>query len=215
MRNYNYIDNRSSEYELLLIVKEYISILLEIDINKFPENGKLMIKSMINSCQEFLKKFDKAYPNDISTLIRNDLLSPEVINKLSSITDKYPHDSSKIGCEFEKSVMELFKMEDEVSLYIADAWSNKMTSFDRFTNGEDFMLVGTAINDPRSLPGGRYYKQGKWHHSYISASLFSNNTISPFMNNKLVVVCSVDRDSFIGAKWTSLLANLKNLVLNL
>ena len=191
MRKFDYLHDYVND------VEHYINS-LEYCLNIF--NGSTFnddVENCIIVLSQQLSLFKKKYPSlsQVGKRILNDLLLPDTVNRI--VNGAYPVDASRFGLEFQNDLYILFELEDKLSLLFCYFWKKQLTSFNDFINGEDFRIVGT-VNPLYNLPGGKNYRVDNYHNSYLSASLYSNNTISPFNNGRAIVVCEVNENNFLG-----------------
>ena len=196
MRCFDYLRDSTMTGDLFRIVREFRSIMQEYDYDRFLDDEKSDIEKFYSKVTSFLDEFDLPFPNDISSKINAELLSPEVVNKLEPPYYHYPHDASPLGCKVEVLVNELFQFEDVVSNYVARVWGDGLGSFSSFENGKDFSFVATATDNPEQFPGGPYYRKNG--HAYTSATLFTDQMMDSFMDRKLLLVTEVSSSNLLG-----------------
>ena len=196
MRCFDYLRDCTMTGDLLRIVREFRSIMQEYDYDRFLDDEKRDIEKFYSEVTSFLDEFDIPFPNDLSSKINAELLSPEVVNKLEPPYYHYPHDASPLGCKVEVLVNELFQFEDVVSNYVARVWGDGLGSFSSFENGKDFSFVATATDNPEQFPGGPYYRKNG--HAYTSATLFTNQMMDSFMDKKLLLTTEVSSSNLLG-----------------
>lgn len=196
MRCFDYLRDSTMTGDLFRIVREFRSIMQEYDYDRFLDDEKRDIEKFYSEVTSFLDEFDIPFPNDLSSKINAELLSPEVVNKLEPPYYHYPHDASPLGCKVEVLVNELFQFEDVVSNYVARVWDEDVGSFSSFENGKKFSFVATATDNPEHFPGGPYYRKND--HTYTSATLFTNQMMDSFMDKKLLLVTEVSSSNLLG-----------------
>lgn len=196
MRCFDYLRDSTMTGDLFRIVREFRSIMQEYDYDRFLDDEKRDIEKFYSEVTSFLDEFDLPFPNDLSSKINAELLSPEVVNKLEPPYYHYPHDASPLGCKVEVLVNELFQFEDVVSNYVARVWDEDVGSFSSFENGKKFSFVATATDNPEQFPGGPYYRKNG--HAYTSASLFTDQMMDSFMDKKLLLVTEVSSSNLLG-----------------
>ena len=196
MRCFDYLRDSTMTGDLFRIVKEFRSIMQEYDYDRFLDDEKRDIEKFYSEVTSFLDEFDIPFPNDLSSKINAELLSPEVVNKLEPPYYHYPHDASPLGCRVEVLANRLFQFEDIVSNYVARVWGDGLGSFSSFENGKDFSFVATATDNPEQFPGGPYYRKNG--HAYTSATLFTNQMMDSFMDRKLLLVTEVSSSNLLG-----------------
>ena len=196
MRCFDYLRDRTMTGDLLRIVREFRSIMQEYDYGQFLDNERKDIEMFYSNVTSFLDEFDIPFPNDISSKINEELLAPEVVNKLEAPYYHYPHDASSLGCRVEVLANRLFQFEDVVSNYVARIWRDDVGSFSSFENGKNFSFVATATDNPEQFPGGPYYRKNG--HTYTSATLFTNQMMDSFMDKKLLLVTEVSSSNLLG-----------------
>ena len=196
MRCFDYLRDSTMTGDLFRIVREFRSIMQEYDYDRFLDDEKRDIEKFYSEVTSFLDEFDLPFPNDLSSKINAELLSPEVVNKLEPPYYHYPHDASPLGCKVEVLVNELFQFEDVVSNYVARVWGDGLGSFSSFENGKDFSFVATATDNPEQFPGGPYYRKNG--HAYTSATLFTDQMMDSFMDRKLLLVTEVSSSNLLG-----------------
>lgn len=196
MRCFDYLRDSTMAGDLFRIVREFRSIMQEYDYDRFLDDEKRDIEKFYSEVTSFLDEFDLPFPNDLSSKINAELLSPEVVNKLEPPYYHYPHDASPLGCKVEVLVNELFQFEDIVSNYVARVWDEDVGSFSSFENGKKFSFVATATDNPEHFPGGPYYRKND--HTYTSATLFTNQMMDSFMDKKLLLVTEVSSSNLLG-----------------
>lgn len=196
MRSFDYLRDKLEINDLIRLVREYKSIVEQYDYAVFLPEEQTKIKEFSGKVNEFLEKYDQKWPNDLSSRINKDLISPEVVNKLETTHGEYPHDASPLGCEVEIKAKELFTLEEEIAKYVARIWKSSLTSFEDFENGKPFSIVATATENPEQFPGGPGFSR-RWSQ-FTSSSLFTNHMIESFLDIKLLLVCDVDDSSLLG-----------------
>ena len=196
MRCFDYLRDSTMTGDLFRIVKEFRSIMQEYDYDRFLDDEKRDIEKFYSEVTSFLDEFDLPFPNDLSSKINAELLSPEVVNKLEPPYYHYPHDASPLGCRVEVLANELFQFEDVVSNYVARVWDEDVGSFSSFENGKKFSFVATATDNPEQFPGGPYYRKNG--HAYTSATLFTNQMMDSFMDRKLLLTTEVSSSNLLG-----------------
>lgn len=196
MRCFDYLRDSTMTGDLFRIVREFRSIMQEYDYDRFLDDEKRDIEKFYSEVTSFLDEFDIPFPNDLSSKINAELLSPEVVNKLEPPYYHYPHDASPLGCKVEVLVNELFQFEDVVSNYVARIWRDDVGNFSSFENGKKFSFVATATDNPEQFPGGSYYRKNG--HAYTSATLFTNQMMDSFMDKKLLLVTEVSSSNLLG-----------------
>ncbi len=196
MRCFDYLRDSTMTGDLFRIVKEFRSIMQEYDYDRFLDDEKRDIEKFYSEVTSFLDEFDIPFPNDLSSKINAELLSPEVVNKLEPPYYHYPHDASPLGCRVEVLANELFQFEDVVSNYVARVWDEDVGSFSSFENGKKFSFVATATDNPEQFPGGPYYRKNG--HAYTSATLFTNQMMDSFMDRKLLLTTEVSSSNLLG-----------------
>lgn len=196
MRCFDYLRDSTMTGDLFRIVKEFRSILQEYDYDRFLDDEKRDIEKFYSEVTSFLDEFDLPFPNDLSSKINAELLSPEVVNKLEPPYYHYPHDASSLGCRVEVLANRLFQFEDIVSNYVARVWDEDVGSFSSFENGKKFSFVATATDNPEQFPGGPYYRKNG--HAYTSATLFTNQMMDSFMDRKLLLTTEVSSSNLLG-----------------
>ena len=196
MRCFDYLRDSTMTGDLFRIVREFRSIMQEYDYDRFLDDEKRDIEKFYSEVTSFLDEFDLPFPNDLSSKINAELLSPEFVNKLEPPYYHYPHDASPLGCKVEVLVNELFQFEDVVSNYVARVWDEDVGSFSSFENGKKFSFVATATDNPEQFPGGPYYRKNG--HAYTSASLFTDQMMDSFMDKKLLLVTEVSSSNLLG-----------------
>ena len=197
MRNFDYLRDRVYTVDLVRIIKEYQSILQSYTLDYFLEMEQEQVKLFSSKIISFLENFDHPYPNDLSSRINEELLDPNVVNKLQPPKYQYPHDASFTGCQVEVVASELFCSEDSIANYVARIWEKSLSGFSSFENGEDFSFVATVTSNPEQFPGGRYYRANG--HAYTCATLFTSNMLDSFQDGKLLLVTDVNNKNFLGA----------------
>lgn len=108
MRCFDYLRDRTMTGDLLRIVRKFRSIMQEYDYGQFLDNERKDIEMFYSNVSSFLDEFDLPFPNDISSKINEELLAPEVVNKLEAPYYHYPHDASSLGCRVEVLANRLF-----------------------------------------------------------------------------------------------------------
>ena len=196
MRCFDYLRDSTMTGDLFRIVKEFRSIMQEYDYDRFLDDEKRDIEKFYSEVTSFLDEFDLPFPNDLSSKINAELLSPEVVNKLEPPYYHYPHDASSLGCRVEVLANRLFQFEDIVSNYVARVWDEDVGSFSSFENGKKFSFVATATDNPEQFPGGPYYRKNG--HAYTSATLFTNQMMDSFMDRKLLLTTEVSSSNLLG-----------------
>lgn len=196
MRCFDYLRDSTMTGDLFRIVREFRSIMQEYDYDRFLDDEKRDIEKFYSEVISFLDEFDIPFPNDLSSKINAELLSPEVVNKLEPPYYRYPHDASPLGCRVEVLANRLFQFEDIVSNYVARVWDEDVGSFSSFENGKKFSFVATATDNPEQFPGGPYYRKNG--HAYTSASLFTDQMMDSFMDKKLLLVTEVSSSNLLG-----------------
>ena len=196
MRCFDYLRDSTMTGDLFRIVKEFRSIMQEYDYDRFLDDEKRDIEKFYSEVTSFLDEFDIPFPNDLSSKINAELLSPEVVNKLEPPYYHYPHDASPLGCRVEVLANRLFQFEDIVSNYVARVWDEDVGSFSSFENGKKFSFVATATDNSEQFPGGPYYRKNG--HAYTSATLFTNQMMDSFMDKKLLLVTEVSSSNLLG-----------------
>lgn len=196
MRCFDYLRDRTMTGDLFRIVREFRSIMQEYDYGQFLDNERKDIEMFYSNVTSFLDEFDIPFPNDISSKINEELLAPEVVNKLEAPYYHYPHDASSLGCRVEVLANRLFQFEDVVSNYVARIWRDDVGSFSSFENGKKFSFVATATDNPEQFPGGPYYRKNG--HAYTSATLFTNQMMDSFMDKKLLLTTEVSSSNLLG-----------------
>lgn len=196
MRCFDYLRDSTMTGDLFRIVKEFRSIMQEYDYDRFLDDEKRDIEKFYSEVTSFLDEFDIPFPNDLSSKINAELLSPEVVNKLEPPYYHYPHDASPLGCRVEVLANRLFQFEDIVSNYVARVWDEDVGSFSSFENGKKFSFVATATDNPEQFPGGPYYRKNG--HAYTSATLFTNQMMDSFMDRKLLLTTEVSSSNLLG-----------------
>ena len=196
MRCFDYLRDSTMTGDLFRIVKEFRSIMQEYDYDRFLDDEKRDIEKFYSEVTSFLDEFDIPFPNDLSSKINAELLSPEVVNKLEPPYYHYPHDASSLGCRVEVLANRLFQFEDIVSNYVARVWDEDVGSFSSFENGKKFSFVATATDNPEQFPGGPYYRKNG--HAYTSATLFTNQMMDSFMDRKLLLTTEVSSSNLLG-----------------
>ena len=196
MRCFDYLRDSTMTGDLFRIVKEFRSIMQEYDYDRFLDDEKRDIEKFYSEVTSFLDEFDIPFPNDLSSKINAELLSPEVVNKLEPPYYHYPHDASPLGCRVEVLANRLFQFEDIVSNYVARVWDEDIGSFSSFENGKKFSFVATATDNPEQFPGGPYYRKNG--HAYTSATLFTNQMMDSFMDRKLLLTTEVSSSNLLG-----------------
>lgn len=196
MRCFDYLRDSTMTGDLFRIVREFRSIMQEYDYGQFLDDEKRDIEKFYSEVTSFLDEFDLPFPNDLSSKINAELLSPEVVNKLEPPYYHYPHDASSLGCRVEVLANRLFQFEDIVSNYVARVWDEDVGSFSSFENGKKFSFVATATDNPEQFPGGPYYRKNG--HAYTSATLFTNQMMDSFMDRKLLLTTEVSSSNLLG-----------------
>ena len=196
MRCFDYLRDSTMTGDLFRIVREFRSIMQEYDYGQFLDDEKRDIEKFYSEVTSFLDEFDLPFPNDLSSKINAELLSPEVVNKLEPPYYHYPHDASSLGCRVEVLANRLFQFEDIVSNYVARVWDEDVGSFSSFENGKKFSFVATATDNSEQFPGGPYYRKNG--HAYTSATLFTNQMMDSFMDKKLLLVTEVSSSNLLG-----------------
>ena len=196
MRCFDYLRDSTMTGDLFRIVREFRSIMQEYDYDRFLDDEKRDIEKFYSEVTSFLDEFDIPFPNDLSSKINAELLSPEVVNKLEPPYYHYPHDASPLGCRVEVLANRLFQFEDIVSNYVARVWDEDVGSFSSFENGKKFSFVATATDNPEQFPGGPYYRKNG--HAYTSATLFTNQMMDSFMDRKLLLTTEVSSSNLLG-----------------
>lgn len=196
MRCFDYLRDSTMTGDLFRIVREFRSIMQEYDYGQFLDDEKRDIEKFYSEVTSFLDEFDLPFPNDLSSKINAELLSPEVVNKLEPPYYHYPHDASPLGCRVEVLANRLFQFEDIVSNYVARVWDEDVGSFSSFENGKKFSFVATATDNPEQFPGGPYYRKNG--HAYTSATLFTNQMMDSFMDRKLLLTTEVSSSNLLG-----------------
>ena len=196
MRCFDYLRDSTMTGDLFRIVREFRSIMQEYDYDRFLDDEKRDIEKFYSEVTSFLDEFDIPFPNDLSSKINAELLSPEVVNKLEPPYYHYPHDASPLGCRVEVLANRLFQFEDIVSNYVARVWDEDIGSFSSFENGKKFSFVATATDNPEQFPGGPYYRKNG--HAYTSATLFTNQMMDSFMDRKLLLTTEVSSSNLLG-----------------
>ena len=196
MRCFDYLRDSTMTGDLFRVVKEFRSIMQEYDYDRFLDDEKRDIEKFYSEVTSFLDEFDLPFPNDLSSKINAELLSPEVVNKLEPPYYRYPHDASPLGCRVEVLANRLFQFEDIVSNYVARVWDEDVGSFSSFENGKKFSFVATATDNPEQFPGGPYYRKNG--HAYTSATLFTNQMMDSFMDRKLLLTTEVSSSNLLG-----------------
>ena len=196
MRCFDYLRDSTMTGDLFRVVKEFRSIMQEYDYDRFLDDEKRDIEKFYSEVTSFLDEFDIPFPNDLSSKINAELLSPEVVNKLEPPYYRYPHDASPLGCRVEVLANRLFQFEDIVSNYVARVWDEDVGSFSSFENGKKFSFVATATDNPEQFPGGPYYRKNG--HAYTSATLFTNQMMDSFMDRKLLLTTEVSSSNLLG-----------------
>ena len=196
MRCFDYLRDSTMTGDLFRIVKEFRSIMQEYDYDRFLDDEKRDIEKFYSEVTSFLDEFDIPFPNDLSSKINAELLSPEVVNKLEPPYYHYPHDASPLGCRVEVLANRLFQFEDIVSNYVARVWDEDVGSCSPFESGKKFPFVATATDNPEQFPWGPYYRKNG--HAYTSATLFTNQMMDSFMDRKLLLTTEVSSSNLLG-----------------
>lgn len=196
MRCFDYLRDNTMTGDLFRIIREFRSIMQEYNYGQFLDNERKDIEIFYSKVTSFLDEFDFPFPNDLSSKINEELLSPEVVNKLEPPFYRYPHDASSLGCRVEVLANELFQFEDVVSKYVARIWDESVDDFSSFENGKNFTFVATATDNPEQFPGGAYYRKNG--HAYTSATLFTDQMMDSFMDKKLLLVTEVSSTNLLG-----------------
>lgn len=195
MRDFNYLRDRVETSDLIRLVREYRNIIKDYHYSQFL--SKEQIELFSSKVESFLEDYDLTFPNDLSSRINDELLKPDVVNKLQPPKYQYPHDASLLGCEAEMRAKELFSLEDSIAVSVAKVWEDSLKGFSSFENGQDFSFVATATSNPEQFPGGRYYRKND--HTYTCATLFTTNILDSFQDCKLLLVTDVNNMNFLGA----------------
>ena len=191
MRYFNYRHEHSS---MGIDVTSYI--------NEFIKELKCLIEieglDVYRDALGVVIDFKNKYP-DIRAIGQNilrDLISPENIEYAFKNPNSYKEDASKIGLAFQKDLYKIFELEDNLSK-LAEKKFEEMTPFEQIENGGEFMVVGHASYQLPGVSNNPNYRKNQ--KEYVSCSLFSNNELNTFMDNKIVYLLGVTEDNFISA----------------
>lgn len=146
----------------------------------------------LNTICSFLQKYPDLY--SIQNKIVNDLCSPYCVEYCFQY-GCYPENASIIGDNFEKDLKNIIYLEEKLKKISIEKYRRDLTPFSEIVNGEDFMVVGHAS----PLKPGLNEDNNVNRSQYLSCSLFSNNELNTFQNEKIVYLVNVNDNNFISA----------------
>lgn len=198
MRHFDYLKDYSNSYELEGIVTKIKSDLIKLktygkDYGLSEENLNYYIGHIKQVLE--LKKFP-----DISRIINQELLSNENL-EYTFEHNKYKEDASLTGVEFQKTINNIFEVEEAYRKLVSRIWDKSLTDINSFKNGDDFKLVVHSSHSslPSSLPGTKGYIDNVYRNGeYISCSLLTGKQMDMF-NSNIGLSFDVDNDNYICA----------------
>ena len=174
--------------------KDYSNINIEVDsyIREFIKELNCLIEmeglDVYRNALNLLKEFSDKYPDLYST-------SQKILGEL--LSNENPIDgSSKTGVEFQKDLYRIFELEESLSK-LAEKKFEEMTPFEEIENGGEFMVVGHASYQLPGVSNNPNYRKNQ--KEYLSCSLFSNNHLNTFMDEKIVYLVDVTKENFVSA----------------
>ncbi len=147
---------------------------------------------------DIVLSFQKKY-SDLSSIqnkILDDLCRPYCID-YCFLHGNYPVDASIIGDNFEKDLKDIIVLEENLKKISIEKYKRDLTPYSEIVNGEDFMTIGHAS----FLKPGLQKDNNVNRVQYLSCSLFSNNELNTFQNDKIVYLVNVDENNFISASY--------------
>lgn len=189
MRKFDYIHDYVNISTTIL---GYITELEKEIYELYKETQKKEYLDALKAVKEFNDKYPKL--SSIQEQIQDDLLSPKNFEYCMK-NGVYPDSASKIGEEFTNDLNKLVNIEKELTSIAVSEW-NSLTKFEDIKNGEDFMIVGHSSSIPLAL---QFKRSGRFAKLFLSCSLFSNNELNSFFNNKIINVVDVNNNNYISS----------------
>ena len=191
MRSFDY---RVDYKDMSIEVNNYIDEMLkELKVLSQIEKLDIYDKSI-----QLVEKFKEKYPDIlmIQDVISKDMLSSENIEYVFEHKN-YKQDASKTGMDFQNDLYKIFELEDELSNVASKLFKEELSSFEEIENGKEFLVVGHASYNLPGVSNNKNYRNN--YKKYLSCSVYSNNELNTFMDEKIVYLFDVNKENFISS----------------